>query len=98
MASPIEQLRLSGVHPEGDEPSEQVARIVSMLLALLRDRSLSLAWYQREFERSVRQYARDLRHLRQLGAGFGMKISNQKVGRVSLVSFSAKGRLTDAPS
>jgi len=92
---PFEQLRLSGVQRDGDEPSGHTVRMVSMLIALVRDTFVSFAWYSREFERSERQFARDLKHLRLIGETMGLKIGKQKAGVAPLETF-AGNRLQQA--
>jgi len=42
---------------------------------------------------SERQFARDLRQLRKIGDGFGLRISNQQQGRVRLEAVAGKNRL-----
>jgi hypothetical protein len=96
MAAPVEQLAFTAVQREGDEPTEHVVRIVSMLVILLRDGSVGFDWYRREFERSARQFARDLKHIRLIGESVGMTISNQKEGRARLLSVVGKNRLREA--
>jgi len=44
VAKAIEQLALRGVPRQGDEPSEHVGRIVSMLIRLMRETFLSYDW------------------------------------------------------
>jgi predicted DNA-binding transcriptional regulator YafY len=92
----VEQLSFSAVPHSGDEPSEHVARIVSMLVILLRDGFVRFGWYQRQFERSARQFTRDLRHLRTIGEGVGIRISRQTEGRARLLSIAGKNRLSEA--
>jgi proteasome accessory factor B len=84
------------VSRQGDEPSEHLARIVSMLLVLMREGFISYDWYLRSFERSARQFARDLRHLRQIGDRLDVRISHQVEGRARLISIAGKNRLKDS--
>ena len=66
-----------------------------MLLVLIREGFVTYDWYRRSFELSSRQFARDLRHLRQIGAGLDVRISNQVEGRARLISIAGKNRLRD---
>ena len=78
------------VSRQGDEPSAHLARIISMLLLLIREGFVSYDWFWRNFERSSRQFARDLKYLRHIGDGLGVKISNQKEGRARLISIAGQ--------
>ncbi len=61
-----------------------MARLVTVLVHLLRFRSVDFDWYRREFEMSQRQFARDLQHLRKILDDVGLRLSNRKDGRVTL--------------
>lgn len=72
-----------------DAPTEHVARIAWILITLLSDGVLEYARCVDLFGISQRQFQRDVRKIRSLGAPHGFAISHTKSGRVFL---SAKNR------
>lgn len=73
-----------------DVPGEHIERLMRLAVMLLRDRSIEYAAYARLFDRSARQFSRDLKHLRVIGEGVGFMISGQRGGRVVLEEVPGK--------
>lgn len=95
-AAAHEQLAFEHVSRDTGEPSGHLARMVTVLVQLLRFRSLDYAWYQREFELSERQFSRDLQHLRKILDDVGLRVSNRQAGRVTLQGADTWNRLAAA--
>ncbi len=67
-----------------DAPSRHLARIMWILMTLLSDEALEYAVCVDRFGVSRREFQRDLRKLREIGADAGFTISNMRGGRVIL--------------
>src|SRR5450631_1481481 len=58
-----------------NEASDSSVRKIWMIVELLRHKRLSLAMYQKEHERNLRSFQRDLQQLRAIGQQSGFTIS-----------------------
>jgi proteasome accessory factor B len=91
-----EQLAFEHVPRDTGEPSGHLARMVTVLVQLLRFRFLDYAWYWKQFELSERQFSRDLQHLRKILDDIGLGLSNRQAGRVTLLGADGWNRLAGA--
>ena len=74
-----------GKKRRGDTPSESLARIIIILVALLRDEVIDYQACLDRFGVDPRVFQRDLKKLREVGKTCGFKITHRIRGRVHLI-------------
>lgn len=73
-----------------DEPSDDVARLVWLLLSLVRTQEVSFAAFAGIFRLGDRTFKRDVAKLRRLGALYGFGLAPQRRGAVRLAQFEGE--------